>query len=54
MLGGEFEDMLRNASRPAPAAVLPEQVALTPEMQARLAAVCAENATGRSPAAVSM
>ena len=40
---GGFEDMLRGAPPRAPAAVLPEQVAPTPEVQARLAAVCAEN-----------
>jgi mannose-6-phosphate isomerase-like protein (cupin superfamily) len=40
---GGFENMLRSASRAAPAAVLPDQVAPTPEMQARLAAICAEN-----------
>lgn len=40
---GGFEDMLRSASVPAPTVTLPEQVEPTPEMQARLAAVCAEN-----------
>lgn len=40
---GRFEDMLRIASVPAPAVVLPEQVEPTPDMQARLAAICAEN-----------
>jgi uncharacterized cupin superfamily protein len=40
---GGFEDMLRLASVPATAARLPEQVAPTPEVQARLAALCSEN-----------
>lgn len=40
---GGFEDMLRSASSPATAVVLPEQVEPTPEMQARLAMLCAEN-----------
>jgi quercetin dioxygenase-like cupin family protein len=40
---GRFEDMVRSASRPAPSVVLPEQAAPTPEMQARLAALCSEN-----------
>lgn len=40
---GGFEDMLRSASRPATAVTLPEQVEPTPEMQAHLAALCAEN-----------
>ena len=35
--------MLRSASQPAPAVTLPKQVEPTPEMQARLAAICAEN-----------
>ncbi len=38
-----FENMLRSASQPAPAVTLPKQVEPTPEMQARLAAICAEN-----------
>jgi quercetin dioxygenase-like cupin family protein len=40
---GGFENMLRSASRSAPAVTLPQQVEPTPEMQARLAAICAEN-----------
>ena len=40
---GGFEAMLRSASRSATAVILPEQVEPTPAMQARLAALCAEN-----------
>lgn len=40
---GGFEDMLRSASLPATAVILPEQVEPTREMQERLAIVCAEN-----------
>lgn len=40
---GRFEAMVRSASRPATAVVLPEQVEPTPEMQAHLAGLCAEN-----------
>ena len=40
---GGFEAMVRSASLPATAVILPEQVEPTPEMQERLAALCAEN-----------
>lgn len=40
---GGFEAMVRSASLPATAAILPEQIEPTPEMQARLTALCAEN-----------
>ena len=40
---GGFEAMVRSASLPATAVILPEQVEPTPEMQAHLAALCAEN-----------
>ena len=37
---GGFEEMLRHASQPAPAKVLPQQATFTPEMLARLGAIC--------------
>ena len=40
---GGFEDMVRSASRPAPSVTLPDQTPPTPEMQARLAAICSEH-----------
>ena len=40
---GGFEDMVRSASRPASSVTLPDQTPPTPEMQARLAAICSEH-----------
>jgi quercetin dioxygenase-like cupin family protein len=39
--GGDFEAMVRQVSRPATSASLPEMVVPSPEMQAELARVCA-------------
>lgn len=38
---GGFEAMVRSASRPAPSVTLPEPVEPSPELQAKLAALCA-------------
>lgn len=40
---GKFEDMVRAASRPAPSQALPAQAPPTPDQQAMLARLCAEN-----------